>query len=178
MNPRTFSGFTLVELLVVMAVTALIAGASITFLNPVGQISKGNDAKRKADIGKIQSALELYHSDNGQYPCCGTNYATWLTSTLVSGYIGKVPSDPKWGDACGGPNYGYIYSVPESGNGQTYTIFARLENTQDKDATSVKATPVDLSIGSSSDGYITFVLNGTQTICPAGTTYNYWVNNP
>jgi len=59
-------GFTLVELLVVIAIIGILAAIGVTALS--GARSKARDAKRVADLKQIQSALELYYTDNASYP--------------------------------------------------------------------------------------------------------------
>src|SRR5688572_19520071 len=64
-------GFTLIELLVVVAVIGVLS--SLLMANFVGIRQRARDGQRKSDLRQIQSALELYRSDNGFYP---TNLAT------------------------------------------------------------------------------------------------------
>jgi len=56
-------GFTLVELLVVVAIIGLLAGIAIVSVNSVR--IKARDARRIADIKQIQNALELYNNEKG-----------------------------------------------------------------------------------------------------------------
>ncbi|MFC1711953.1 type II secretion system protein [Patescibacteria group bacterium] len=60
-------GFTLIELIVVMAILAIIAGGLIG--NFFTSQRKARDAERKSDLKQIQNALEMYANDhNGLYP--------------------------------------------------------------------------------------------------------------
>lgn len=67
---RKNSGFTLVELLVVIAFLAIIAVIIINALR--SSLWKGNDAKRKADLDRIKIALEEYEKDHNCYPPVGS----------------------------------------------------------------------------------------------------------
>lgn len=65
---RSRSGFTLIELIVVMAVLAVIIVSVTVILDPRGAINRANDAKVRSDIHQIATALEAYYTDNRMYP--------------------------------------------------------------------------------------------------------------
>lgn len=116
-------GFTLIELLVVIAIISVLAGLLVA--NFVGVRQRGRDAQRKSDLRQIQSALELYRADNGNYPA-----TLYSTSCPTSGpfsynsatYMQKVPCDPR-------EETDYVFSYTLN----TYTIYACLENANDQD---------------------------------------------
>ncbi len=98
-------GFTLVELLVVVAIIGLMAGIATVSVNSVR--SKARDARRVADIKQIQNALELYYSDSGTYPAAAVaalgkdagiavsdNGFTNAAGVGTSVYLNPVPKDP------------------------------------------------------------------------------------
>ena len=60
------SGFTLIEMLVVVAIIGLLASVVITGLGSARQ--KARDTRRISDIRQIQNALETYYSNNTSYP--------------------------------------------------------------------------------------------------------------
>ena len=66
MYAQRTKGFTLIELLVVIAVIALLTLVGVASLNTSRQ--KARDAKRLADIRQVQTALQLYNSDENEYP--------------------------------------------------------------------------------------------------------------
>jgi general secretion pathway protein G len=78
-------GFTLVELMVVVAIVALIA--SIVIPNYVHARAQASVASSIANMKQIATALELYYADNQCYPgasVCGTSGAT-VTPSLFGG---------------------------------------------------------------------------------------------
>ena len=95
-------GFTLIELLVVIAIIGVLATATITLINPLTQIQRANDAKRKSDLSEIQKGMEGYYQDNGRYPVSSANYSITLKDgvTVVSWggsltpYMSTLPADP------------------------------------------------------------------------------------
>jgi type II secretion system protein G len=86
---RGKKGFTLIELMTVVAIIGILA--SIVTVSLVSSRAKGRDAKRVSDIKTIQLALETYYNDNGYYPVNLTN----PTPTFSPDYLGKIPVDPK-----------------------------------------------------------------------------------
>lgn len=79
-------GFTLIELMVVIAIIGLLA--SIITISLVSSKAKGRDAKRVADVRTIQLALETYYNDNGTYP------VTIYNAPFTPNYLTTVPTDP------------------------------------------------------------------------------------
>jgi len=61
-------GFTLVELLIVIALIGILAGAVVATLNPIEQINKANDAKAANDAAEELNALERYYASQNRYP--------------------------------------------------------------------------------------------------------------
>jgi type II secretion system protein G len=114
---HTERGFTLIELLVVIAIIGMLSSVVLSSLN--GARKKARDARRLADLKQLQTALELYYSDNVAYPASATqaNAATALTS-LAPGYISTLPDDPLGG------SYHYVYKTTSGGTfyclGSTY----------------------------------------------------------
>lgn len=124
-------GFTLVELLIVVGIIGILA--TLLMVNFVGVRQRARDAQRKSDIRQIQSALELYRSDNGSYPAAvGTSIGTCGGSLTGASntYMQKIPCDPSGTSGYNSGNYYYV-----SSGGTTYTLGACLENTADSQGT-------------------------------------------
>ena len=136
------SGFTLVELLIVMAIIGIIA--SIGLGGFYSSQAKARDAKRKANLSQIADALELYYNDKAKYPAAGTGanvgkimgcgaggttVCTWgetafSNTTTGTVYMTKLPTDPL------PDRYKYYYKTASSNS--KYQLYARLENENDK----------------------------------------------
>lgn len=129
-------GFTIAELMVVVAVSGVLLVAGLSILNPTLQINRGNDAKRKANLAKIQTALELFRSDKSYYPASSIGLNALFQGTPQ--YLPKSPNgDPKASDV-------YYYSAVPSGcdNITTglctgYTLITCLQNTADAERDAV-----------------------------------------
>lgn len=113
------SGFTIIEILVVIAIIGLLS--SVVLVGLTGFRKRGRDARRIADLRQTQSALELYYAKFSHYPAA----ARWsgddsdtLEAALKKADIGvtNIADDPTDGQS-------YMYRS----NGQGYIIAANLE---------------------------------------------------
>lgn len=118
LSKNNAAAFTLIELLVVIAVIGALAVGAITFLNPLAQIQKANDAKRKSDLSQIQKALETYYNDYGYFPTSTSNKIQGISWGSAWGQYMILPSDPS-----ASRNYVYCLGV----SNQSYYLYASLE---------------------------------------------------
>lgn len=131
-NKSKTKGFTLIELLIVISVMGILSGVMFGVINVNGLRSKARDSQRIADIKKIQTALELYFTDNRRYPE-STSWASTSTlgTTLVSNYISSLPTDPTYTGtslSCNSTtmsDVGYLYRT--SAGGSRYLLVAKTE---------------------------------------------------
>lgn len=75
------AGFTLVELLIVIALIAILSVAVLATINPVEQANKAKDSTMMNDSGEVLNAVERYYASNmanAQYPWSG--YADAITN--------------------------------------------------------------------------------------------------
>ena len=63
---RKQQGFTIIELLIVIAIIGILATLVLT--NFQGAQAKGRDTTRKSDINSVYQKLEEYYNENGGYP--------------------------------------------------------------------------------------------------------------
>lgn len=127
-------GFTLIELLIVVLVIGALSGILLGVVNTTGVRAKARDAQRKADLKRIQTALELYFADNRAYPDHGSSWvlAQSIAGTpAFTGYMDTIPQDPTQtadssdsGGVCSTEDsFGYYYS----GAGGSYSLVANME---------------------------------------------------
>ena len=104
-------GFTLIELMVSITIMGILSTIVLGSLQQAKY--KANDSKRIQEIRNIQTALELYYTDNGRYP--SSDNANWETSgsgdgifltNLVGGNYMPNIQDPTTNNANG--NYKYF----------------------------------------------------------------------
>jgi type II secretion system protein G len=91
------TGFTIVELLIVIVVIGILAAITIVAFNGVQQ--RGRDVKRTSDVGQLKKLVEMYKADTGTYPspCAGGDNIGCstgnLASLLVPNYASSIPQD-------------------------------------------------------------------------------------
>lgn len=62
------SGFTMIELLIVIAILGILAVAVLSAINPVEQINRGRDTGSRSDAEQLLSAIDRYNAFAGYYP--------------------------------------------------------------------------------------------------------------
>ncbi len=116
-------GFTLIELLVVISIIGLLSSIVLTSVNSAR--AKARDARRRADIKQVQTALEFYYDTNNAYPSIGTDDVGYLISGLagpLAQYLSIIPTDP------GNGWHAYQYVRGPVGN-NSYGLWVRYEST-------------------------------------------------
>ncbi|MEK7496176.1 MAG: type II secretion system protein [Patescibacteria group bacterium] len=118
---KTKKGFTLIEILIVVAIIGLLSSVVLVGLGSFR--ARGRDARRLADLRQTQNALELYYTKNTKYPSLvGGDSWSSLTNSLVNAGIGvsTISNDPL------SPDKTYLYGV--TGDGQNYVLATTLED--------------------------------------------------
>jgi general secretion pathway protein G len=82
---RGEAGFTIIELLVVLALISILATMGMAQYRN-GQIH-AREAVLKTDLFDLRDAIDQYYADKGMYP-------STLDSLVSDGYIRKIPVDP------------------------------------------------------------------------------------
>ena len=128
MFSKNIKGFTLIEMLIVIAVIAILAGVVLTGVS--GFQASARDTRRLGDLRTTQNYLELYFNKCGHYPvdggatCGGATGESSLGWTVVTEALktvtSQVPVDPvNSGD--------YVYQYAYLDGGLSYEIQATLE---------------------------------------------------
>lgn len=119
LNPAR--GFTLIEVLTVVAIIGLLASIILVGLGSFR--ARARDARRIADLRSTQNALELYYTKFSQYPVDSDWNA--LQNEIINSSIGvtKLAQDPLTGRS------GYDqYAFDVSSDRQSYVLRAQLED--------------------------------------------------
>lgn len=107
-------GFTLMELLVVIAVLGVLA--TVAMVRLTGPERGARDSRRQSDLKQYQTSLEVYaNRNNGTYPVVNGAAATVLCAPLG---LSNCPTDPQ------GTN---PYQYQSNASGTAYVLYARLE---------------------------------------------------
>lgn len=119
------AGLTLVEMIVVLAIIAIVSALIVT--NVVGRPDEARVTVAKTDLKTISAALKMYRLDNGDYPTTQQGLAALAEKPTAAphpanwsseGYLPQVPVDP-WGNP-------YAYKSPgASGTGFDLTSLGK-----------------------------------------------------
>ena len=139
-------GFTLLEILLVIALIAILASIVIIAINPSKQLADGRNAQRRSDVNTILNAVYQYAIDNnGTIPatitqstcdatatklvCKAAQGGTCATGTALTvltaseKYLPSLPIDP-----IGGTTDGTGYYIAKSANGRITVCAPSAEN--------------------------------------------------
>jgi type II secretion system protein G len=159
-------GFTLIEILLVIAIIGILSGFVVVQMNNAGNATK--DTKRKADIELIRNALISYRSEN--YSSAPTTDADGCTiggdcptsvSEAFKPFLATLPTDP---------NAGTYYTYKS--DGATCSLYATLSNGSiyRYDCTSNQTAnlfPVDGACGSDDNGVFDYTYTPVN-LCNSG----------
>jgi general secretion pathway protein G len=132
---RRNSGFTLLEMVIVLGIIAMILGGAIFSMNKIGNSAKLSQVE--SDFKSFESALAMYKLNAGSFPTTQQGLNALVakpSSTPVPRrwvqVMSKVPKDP-WGT-----EYGYRFPGKKRAN--DFEMFSKGED-------GIEGTPDDLS---------------------------------
>jgi len=108
---RDRSGFTLIEIMVVIVILGLLAALVVPKL--VGRTEEAKKTQSRVQIKSLEQALELFKLDNGFFPTTDQGLEALVRvpdagripkNYRKGGYLDRLPKDP-WGNA-------YVYVSP------------------------------------------------------------------
>jgi len=169
-------GFTLLEILLVIAIIGILAPIVLIAINPTRQIGQARNATRFANQVDIQKALDQYAIKNeGDYPpginasyqdICPTGVTTNCVdlSVLVPSYIPSIPLDPSGGN--------YQVAINPANNGISLSA-AEVELGED-----ISVNPIILPWAEGGDNVYTISVSGVnyrvhEFTTPGNTTLNF-----
>lgn len=113
-NPIHHSGFTLIEILVVVVIIGILG--AIIVPNLLGRPDQARITAAQSDIRNLANALDIYRLDNFQYPSTDQGLEALVTKPSgfpepknynPDGYVKSLPTDP-WGSP-------YVYERTPNG---------------------------------------------------------------
>jgi len=135
-------GFTLIEILVVVALIAILAAITIIAINPARNFEDARNTQRSSDVTQILNAVTQYTARQGNTlsglgtiplctatpACIGTSVSdpacVNLGATLVDEYIIAIPQDP-----VGGTEANTGYTICQTAGGRVRVAAPGAENT-------------------------------------------------
>lgn len=132
-------GFTLIEVLIVVAILAILTLMAIFSLS--NQRDKATDAKSKADLARLKIAFEDYYNDHNCYPP-----DTWFDNADDCGtpqlapYLAQIPCDPRTGEP-------YVLETDGSSCGDWFKLYAQLTQTASDPSSLALCGPGGSSLG-------------------------------
>jgi len=159
MKTNRQSGFTIIEMLIVVTILAMLAGILIPVLEDAAKSSR--DARRASDLKTMQTALASFHRVNGAYPDTsgawqgdatgvGSNHGYGVTGAycpgLVPDFMPALPKDPSpdLPDATNGYQYrsdGLDYKFSAKGGPETFPTGNPFFDSQDSTTVWSISTP-------------------------------------
>lgn len=106
---KNLQGFTLIEILIVVALIAILAAITIIAINPAKNFRDARNSQRSSDVSQILNAVTQYTSEQGNslsdlgtVPACTAVPATIgtavgnlnLSTNLVPDFVVAIPVDP------------------------------------------------------------------------------------
>jgi general secretion pathway protein G len=128
------TGFTLIELIVVVSILAILAGVLVPRVSD--HMASARDARRLADVKSLQAAIEQFKMDKGHYPRADqsgshggwdvTHDGQFISELVKKGYLEEPVADPTNDDTF---HYRYyVYNQGSSGcggDGRFYVLGVR-----------------------------------------------------
>lgn len=118
MKTKGKTGFSLIELMVVISIISLLS--SLSFASISNSRIQAGDLKRIQDLQAINKMFELYYADNGTYP--------YFNNVSFDGgqYINSTM--PEWDTVLGAAMRPYATRMPKPNGGAAYEYYHGMPN--------------------------------------------------
>lgn len=160
-------GFTLLELLIVIAILAVLATAVILIINPAEYLKQSRDARRLADLDNISKAVNFFDLDNPGI----------ISSTSSSIVYVSVPDTTSTCANLGLPALptGYSYSCVTSNNLNKIdgTGWIPLNFTKISGGSPISSLPIDPVNSTSSRNYYSYIQGGSFELAASFESASY-----
>lgn len=172
-------GFTLAEVLVTIAIIAIMAAVLLPALN--NQLSKGDTSRISSDLVNIQSGLQAFVSDIRGYPSAPSQLVTTLSGTDINGTTFATSAISAWrgpyvsrdvlSNTGGRATIGASFTKTVTSSTSFLTVslspitsdqFASLENTLDEGTTSSTSSTAGLVRYNSASSTLSYLLTPIQ----------------
>jgi general secretion pathway protein G len=101
---RAEAGFTLIELMVVVALISVLAGMGVVQYR--NSVMRTKEAVLREDLFRMRDAIDQYYADKAKYPAS-------LDALVSEGYLRQVPKDPITNSS---DSWQSVPSEPDPGN--------------------------------------------------------------
>jgi len=165
-QPRTKRAFTLIELLLVIALIGLLSSFGVySYQNSQ---KSARDTQRKSDLDAIKKGLESFTSDTAG----AAKYPRTITASLVQGnYMQKLPTDPK-------TSLDYIYTPhDENGTGACFNGGDTPDDASDGSCRTYTLTTCLENDNDNGSNTLTKPISGDGSTCPTSTQKIYQINS-
>src|SRR6187399_3074328 len=114
------SGFTLMEMMIVMVLIVILAGIGLTMYG--NTVQRAKEATLKEDLFRMRDAIDQYYADKNKYP-------SNLDALVSEKYLRAVPVDPFTGNA---ESWQTTTSDPDPGNPSLDTGISNVKSGSDQ----------------------------------------------
>ncbi len=133
---KTKSGFTLIEILVVIGIIAILATIVLVAVNPSRQFAQARNTQRLSNVQTILNAVSQNIADNkgkficqgiGTLPSTGTpinSLGLNIRNCIVPAYVTEIPVDPAVGSYTNENNYDTGYEIFQASSTKRITVSA------------------------------------------------------